>query len=57
VVVDAGVWQAAEPLDGFALVACFVAPGFEFEDFAMMSEDGDASARLAAIDADLAKLI
>jgi len=49
-VVDAGVWQAAEPLDGFALVACFVAPGFEFADFTMMSDDRDAIARLEAVD-------
>jgi uncharacterized protein len=34
VLVPAGTWQAAEPTgtDG-ALVACLVAPGFEFADF------------------------
>ena len=47
-VVDAGVWQAAEPLDGFALVACFVAPGFEFADFSMMSEEPEVATRLPA---------
>mgnify|MGYP002628758944 CR=1 FL=1 len=33
--VPAGRWFAAKPLDpdGFALVSCVVAPGFEFEDF------------------------
>jgi len=56
-VVNAGVWQAAEPLGEFALVACFVAPGFEFEDFTMMSDDVDAMARLAAVDATLARLV
>ncbi len=34
-VVQAGVWQAAEVEHGYALVACFVAPGFEFDDFAI----------------------
>lgn len=34
-VVPANVWQAAEPTGDYALVACFVAPGFEFEDFEM----------------------
>src|SRR5213075_101639 len=57
VVVDANVWQAAEPLDGFALVACFVAPGFEFEDFTMMADDREAAARLESVDARLASLI
>jgi|SRR5829696_4034763 len=32
--VPAGTWQAAEPLTGDgALVACVVAPGFDFADF------------------------
>jgi predicted cupin superfamily sugar epimerase len=35
-VVEAGIWQAAEPLDGgWALCGCTVAPGFEFGDFEM----------------------
>ncbi|HJW93243.1 MAG TPA: cupin domain-containing protein [Thermoanaerobaculia bacterium] len=46
VVVNAGEWQAAEPVDDFALVACFVAPGFEFDDFTMMSDDREAIAQL-----------
>ena len=37
-VVPAGEWQAAEPLGAYTLVACFVAPGFEFDDFALMPE-------------------
>jgi predicted cupin superfamily sugar epimerase len=36
--VPAGTWQAAEP-EGDVLVACFVAPGFEFDDFTMMRDD------------------
>ncbi len=32
--VPGGTWQAAEPASGAgALVACVVAPGFEFDDF------------------------
>jgi predicted cupin superfamily sugar epimerase len=37
-VVPRGVWQAARPAEGRAvLVGCTVAPGFRFEDFAMPS--------------------
>jgi uncharacterized protein len=32
-VVPAGSWQAARPREGYALVGCTVAPGFEFADF------------------------
>jgi uncharacterized protein len=45
-VVPADVWQAAEPSGDYALVACFVAPGFEYADFSMMSEEADAIAQL-----------
>jgi predicted cupin superfamily sugar epimerase len=38
-VVPAGVWQAAEPEGEAVLVGCTVAPGFEFEDFAMGEAD------------------
>ena len=31
--VPAGVWQATEPIDGWALFGCTVAPGFDFDDF------------------------
>src|ERR1043166_7690524 len=40
------VWRHAEPLGAYALVACFVAPGFEFEDFTMMANDAAAAAAL-----------
>jgi predicted cupin superfamily sugar epimerase len=37
-VVPAGVWQAAVPRGGrYALCGCTVAPGFDFQDFAMPS--------------------
>ncbi|MFZ5894293.1 MAG: cupin domain-containing protein [Myxococcota bacterium] len=38
--VRRGVWQAAQPLagpHGYSLCGCTVAPGFEFEDFALPS--------------------
>ena len=31
--VPAGHWQATEPLGGWGLVSCVVAPGFEFAGF------------------------
>ncbi len=34
-VVPAGVWQAAEPEGEAVQFGCTVAPGFEFEDFAL----------------------
>lgn len=40
------VWQAAETTGDYTLVACFVAPGFEFEDFAMMSDEPEAQETL-----------
>lgn len=47
-VVPANVWQAAEPTGDYALVACFVAPGFEFEDFEMADEKDHGRACLPA---------
>ena len=45
-VVPAGHWQAAVPLEHFALVGCTVAPGFEFADFTLLRDDPDALALL-----------
>jgi uncharacterized protein len=36
--VPAGHWQAAEPLDGWVLVSCVVSPGFEFAGFELAPE-------------------
>ena len=36
-VIPPGCWQAARPLNGFALVGCSVAPGFEFSEFRFVS--------------------
>ena len=54
VAVPRTVWQAAETTGDYSLVACFVAPGFEFADFTMMSDDADAQ---AALPADLMRLV
>lgn len=39
--VPAGVWQAARPLGGYTLVSCSVSPGFDFADFAFVSDLDD----------------
>ncbi len=44
-VVGAGQWQAARSTGPYTLVGCTVGPGFEFEDFHMMSS-GDMDARI-----------
>ena len=36
VLVPAGHWQRAEPVDEAALVACIVSPGFDFADFTLL---------------------
>ncbi|WP_148254439.1 cupin domain-containing protein [Aidingimonas lacisalsi] len=41
-VVHGGQWQGAESTGDYTLCGCTVAPGFDFEDFTMMS---DAQAR------------
>ena len=33
--VDADVWQRAEPVERSTLVACIVSPGFDFDDFTL----------------------
>ena len=40
VVVPRLTWQTAEVAGEYALVACFVAPGFEFEDFELAPSIG-----------------
>lgn len=37
-VVPAGCWQAARTTGGWSLVGCTVGPGFDFADFAMLSD-------------------
>lgn len=43
-VVAAGTWQAARPLGEYALMGCTVGPGFDFADFAMLSDDAATAA-------------
>ena len=38
-VIPAGVWQAARPLGAYALMGCYVGPGFDFSDFRMATDD------------------
>jgi uncharacterized protein len=37
--VPEGHWQAAEPVDGWALVSCVVSPGFDFAGFELAPPD------------------
>lgn len=55
--VAAAHWQAARSLGDYALTGCTVGPGFDFADFTLLTEDGPASARLLALDAELASLV
>ena len=55
-VVPAGCWQAARPLGEFSLLGCTVAPGFEFQDFEMLSEGSTALKHITSLDAALAEL-
>jgi len=61
-VIPAGQWQAAEPITAhasgdFSLVACAVAPGFDFADFTLMAPDGDEAAALRHHWPELARFI
>ena len=56
-VVPADHWQAVRLTGGYALVGCSVGPGFDFADFTMLSDDGEAAARLTARFPDLAGLV
>lgn len=57
VVVPAGSWQAALPMGEMALVACDVGPGFDFEDFVLLSSLGEEPERLRRQFPDLAGLL
>lgn len=56
-VVPAGCWQAARPLGEYSFVGCVVAPGFEFQDFAMLSDESAMLARVASLPPALASLV
>jgi predicted cupin superfamily sugar epimerase len=55
--VPADWWQAAESLGRYAYAGATVGPGFDFADFAFLRDDAAASARLAALRADLCRLL
>lgn len=55
-VVPAGCWQAAKPLGEYSFLGTDVAPGFEFQDFEMLSEGSAALAHITSLRADLAEL-
>jgi uncharacterized protein len=55
-VVPAGCWQAARPLGEYSLLGTDVAPGFEFQDFEMLSEGSAALKHITSLDAALAEL-
>lgn len=46
--IPGGVWQAACSCGDYSLVGCCVAPGFDFADFAFLSDDPAASDLLRA---------
>ena len=56
-VVPAGAWQACRPLGRYALVACDVAPGFQFDDFALLRDDPALCAALVTRHPALAALL
>lgn len=56
-VVPAGAWQACRPLGRYTLVSCDVAPGFQFDDFALLRDDPTLCSALVARHPALAGLI
>lgn len=47
--VKADNWQAARPSGAYTLVGCTVGPGFDFADFAMLSEDWELAEKVSAL--------
>ena len=56
-VVPAGCWQAARPLGEYSLIGCTVAPGFDFQDFELISEGSAVLADIRSLRATLADLL
>lgn len=56
-ILPAETWQAAEPAGGYGLVACLVAPGFEFSDMEFMAESAEWADLLRARRPELARLL
>lgn len=55
-VVEAGIWQAAEPLGDYSLTGACVGPGFEFADFRLLDTAPDVRAALERLDPGLLRL-
>src|SRR5262249_52886433 len=55
-VIPAGCWQAAKPLGEYSFVGCTVAPGFDFQDFEMLSEGSAVLAHIKSLRAMFAEL-
>jgi uncharacterized protein len=55
--VAANCWQAARTAGDYALVGCTVGPGFDFEDFTILSNETTSTVRLLALAPDLASLL
>jgi predicted cupin superfamily sugar epimerase len=56
-VIPAGHWQAARTTGAYTLVTCAVAPGFEFADFTMLSDEPDRADEVRRRFPDLSFLI
>ena len=55
-VVEAGVWQAAEPLGDYSLTGACVGPGFDFADFRLLDAAPEVSAAIKRLDPGLLRL-
>ena len=55
-VVPARCWQAARPLGEYSFLGCDVAPGFEFQDFEMLSEGSTQFAHITSLRPEFAEL-
>ena len=56
-VVHGNLWQAAEPIGDYVLVGCTVAPGWELEDEAYLSDHPEIIEKLIELRPDLKRLI
>lgn len=55
--VEAGTWQAAEPISGKVLLGCSVAPGFQYDDFELIEPNSDPAKRIQALDPSMSRFI
>jgi len=56
-VVPARCWQAATPRGDYTLVGCTVGPGFDFQDFEMISAGSAVLTKITALGATLSGLV